>query len=123
MRPVIACLAAIVGAVIAVVLSTVSDPTLMRIGEWLVYGSLPAANGFVLVYGLTRPWYLSQIGRALMTKALGVAALFDLSAFAQMSHVTIPLRLTVIVVGLIVAGIWYQFLVMLRTPRDKRPRG
>lgn len=122
MRPVIAALAAILGAAVTVALSTLSDPTLLKLAEWTIYASLPAANGFVLMYGFTRPWYQSQIGRALMTKALGVAALFDLSAFAQITHVQLPLRLSLFVIVLVVAGVWYQFLVMATTPRDKGGR-
>lgn len=119
----VAALAAAIGATIAVALSAMSDATLLTVAEWTVYAALPAANGFVIVYGFTRPWYRSQIGRALMTKALGVAALFDLSAYAQVTKVQLPIRLSLMVVALVVVGIWYQFIVLALTPRDKPRRG
>lgn len=111
-------LAFIVGAGLAS-LFTLSDLALAHIAEWSVYACLPAANGFLLWYGTTRPWYRSQIGRALMTKAFGVAALFDLSAVAHAFAWQVPAEVAVLVIGTVVIGVWYQFLVLCFTPLSR----
>lgn len=50
----------------------------------LVYLSLPPTLSYPLIYGLTSTWWKSWIGRALLTKAVGVGILITFSALFQM---------------------------------------
>lgn len=91
----------------------------------LVIAMAPAATAFPIVYGLTSPWYRSLVGRALMTKAVGLAALIDISIVYEFMGDDYPgrdaVRLTVF--SLILAGVWLQFAaLMVEKYRARRPR-
>jgi hypothetical protein len=44
----------------------------------IYYGAL-VANAYPILYAIRSPWRSSNVGRALMTKAVAIAALFDIS--------------------------------------------
>lgn len=77
--------------------------------------SAPPATLFPLVYGLTAPWHRSLIGRALMTKATGLALLIDISLTYRLLGADYQgrdaVRLTVF--ALITVGVWMQFIALL----------
>jgi hypothetical protein len=74
----------------------------------------PAATLFPLLYGLTTPWWRSLIGRALMTKAVGLALLIDISLLytwlGDDYFLRDAVRLTVY--GLIFVGVWLQLTAL-----------
>lgn len=76
----------------------------------LILVAAPAATAFPIVYGLTSPWYRSLLGRALMTKAVGLALLIDISLIYQWLGDDYFLRNVVrlTVYSLIAAGVWMQ---------------
>lgn len=87
-----------------------------RYTELLVFASLPAANGFPLVYGLLQPWWRSQVGRALLTKATGLAIILNLTAAVYIfGDYWIRPYVRAAAFTLVVVGIWYQFLVFAPT--------
>lgn len=81
----------------------------------LVLIAAPAQTAFVFYYGFTSPWWRSLIGRALMTKAVGLALLIDISliynwlgdAYAARDVV----RLSVF--ALIAVGAWLQLAAFI----------
>lgn len=77
------------------------------------------ATGFPLVYAF-RPWRKTWLGRALMTKALGMMLLIDISLAYRLFGDEYPgrdiVRLTVY--ALVITGLWGQFLVLLSTSRQ-----
>lgn len=103
-------------------------------GSWLyVYGNVVLmlavvpANLFPLFY-LRSAWYISPIGRALMTKACGLAALIDVSLLYMVfgSDYTGRDLVRAVVFSLVVFGMYYQFGALLRiqhASRRDRPKG
>lgn len=90
----------------------------------VVAGVIPATL-FPILYA-RGPWRRSFVGRALMTKAIGIALLID---FAVVSHFTpwdTPTAVAVLVYGLVVGGVWLQFLALIvvryRSRRDPHPK-
>ena len=92
----------------------------------LVVAAAPAATAFPLWYGLTAPWWRSLIGRALMTKAVGLALLIDISILYKFLGDDYALRdvVRLTVYALITVGVWMQFSALLleqhRARRDHR---
>jgi hypothetical protein len=80
----------------------------------LVVGMAPAATLFPLLYGFTTPWWRSLIGRALMTKAVGLALLIDISLAYQWLGDDYFLRdvVRLTVYGLIFVGVWLQLTAL-----------
>jgi len=77
----------------------------------LVVGMVLPATLFPLLYA-TRPWYRSLLGRALMTKAIGLALLVDLSVahyFGLLGNNGIT---RLVVYALVFLGLWQQFLAL-----------
>ena len=78
------------------------------------------ATGFPLVYAF-RPWRKTWLGRALMTKAIGMMLLIDISLAYRLFGDDYPgrdvVRLTVY--AFVIVGLWGQFLVLLSTPRQR----
>jgi hypothetical protein len=99
-----------------------------QIIKYMVYATAPAQTLFILIYGFGSPWWRSPVGRALFTKALGLALLLDLALLFQWLGTDYwfrdPARLTVF--GLILLGAWMQLgaLLMERraVSRDKTHR-
>ena len=81
----------------------------------LVLAAAPAQTLFPIIYGVSSPWYRSLLGRALMTKAVALALLIDISLvynwlgddYAARDVV----RLTVF--ALIAAGAWMQLAALI----------
>lgn len=90
-------------------------------GDGLVLALLVAAavpvNIYPLVY-LTRPWWVSAAGRALMVKAWGNLLLIDLF-LASAVWGDYPGREAVRLAGLslYLVGVWWLLIVLLRVPR------
>lgn len=86
----------------------------------IVAGAIPA-NLFPIFYGFRAPWWRSLLGRALITKATGLALLVDFSLlFSIFGDYTYRDEARVVVYTIIVAGLWLQFIALLRTQRRKR---
>jgi hypothetical protein len=95
------------------------NTTLDTIAVVLLVLAAPAANCFPVVYAF-RPWRSSQIGRALMTKAVGLAIFIDVALLALVFP-DYPLRpqIRVVAFSLVVVGIWYQFIAMARASHQR----
>lgn len=100
-----------------------SPETLNAIAVALIVLAAPAATCFPIVYAF-RPWRDSLIGRALMTKAVGVALLIDISIAYQFLGNDYPGRdyVRVGAYALIAVGIWFQFIAMIRAPHQAPKR-
>lgn len=81
----------------------------------LILAAAPAATLFPIVYGFTSPWHRSLIGRALMTKAVGLALLIDISLLYKWLGDDYAARdiVRLTVYGLITAGVWLQFAALM----------
>lgn len=90
---------------------------------FLIFAAAPPATMFPIVYAF-RPWRSSMIGRALMTKAIGLALLIDISIAYIVMGDDYAFRdlVRVLVYGVIVVGIYYQFIAMVRAPHNPRPK-
>lgn len=88
----------------------------------LICAAAPAQTVFVLVYGLGSPWFRSVVGRALFTKALGLALLIDISIAYQFLGDDYALREVVrlSVFTLIAVGAWLQLGALVY---ERRRRG
>lgn len=89
----------------------------------LIIAAAPAQTAFVLIYGLTvRGWWKLVTGRALFTKALGLALLIDISVAYHFLGDNYALREVVrlSVFALIAAGAWLQLGALIY---EKRRRG
>lgn len=82
----------------------------------LIAVTAPAQTAFILLYGLGSPWWRTLIGRALFTKALGLAALVDLALAYWIFGDDYAARdvVRVCVFGLILVGAWLQLLALLK---------
>lgn len=88
----------------------------------LVAIAAPAQTAFILVYGFGSPWWRTLVGRALFTKALGLAMLVDIALAYQWLGDDYLLRdvVRVTVFGLIALGAWLQLVALLREKRRGR---
>lgn len=81
--------------------------------------SAPAATLYPLLFGFTTRWHESLIGRALLTKAVGLALLIDISLTYRILGADYQgrdvARLTVF--GLITVGVWMQLYALVRQKR------
>ena len=73
------------------------------------------ATMFPIIFGLTGPWWRTLVGRALMTKSVGLALLIDISLlytiFGDDYAARDAVRLGVY--GFILAGVWLQFIALV----------
>jgi len=85
----------------------------------------PAATLYPAVLVATTRWHQSLIGRALLTKAVGLALLIDLSLAYRVLGADYQgrdaARLTVF--GLITIGVWMQLYALLRNKVRQWTRG
>lgn len=81
----------------------------------LIVAAAPAATLFPIVYGFSSPWWRTLIGRALVTKAVGLALLIDISIAYQILGDQYPGRdaVRLSVYALITAGVWMQFSALM----------
>lgn len=87
------------------------------VARLLLFGMVVPATGFPLLYSTFFRWWRNPIGRALMTKAIGLALLVDLSVVPIiLGHpdYEYPAWVQVFVFVFVCAGLWYQFIVFLR---------
>lgn len=89
---------------------------LLRIAPWLVYAMVIPATGFPALYLSFYKWYKNPIGRALMTKAIGLALLIDISAFFNYTKGQYGWaeEIQIVVFLLVMCGLWYQFFVFCK---------
>lgn len=82
----------------------------------LVLAAAPAQTLFIVIYGFGSPWWRSLVGRALFTKALGLALLVDLSLLYHWLGDGYYLRdvVRLSVYALITAGAWLQLVALLK---------
>lgn len=92
------------------------------VAVWLVVAMMIPATGFPLLYLTFYRWWAQPIGRALMTKAIGLGLLVDISVLYQVFGDDYPGRdfVRIIVYALILVGLWYQFIVFIRIRKDTR---
>jgi hypothetical protein len=92
----------------------------------LIIGMAPPATLFPIIYGLTAPWWKTLLGRALMTKATGMALLIDISLIYNFLGDDYYLRdaVRITVFALIFLGTWMQLGALaverLRARREAR---
>jgi hypothetical protein len=89
----------------------------------LVVGMAFPATAFPILYA-TRPWYRSLLGRALMTKAIGLALLIDLAVAHHFGLLGDSGITRLVVYSLVFLGLWQQLialcLIIWRAWRDRR---
>lgn len=80
-----------------------------------------AVNAYVAMY-LTRPWWTTSAGRALMVKAWGNVILIDLALATLIFGEDYPGRSVIRVIGMaaFTTGVWYLLIVLIKTPRYER---
>ena len=95
------------------------------IGEYIAVAILAAgtipATGFPIVYAFA-PWRKSRVGRALMTKAVGIALLIDLSMWGWVTPWDVPDWVVITVFAIVVGGVWMQFLALVRVQLSRSKR-
>ena len=88
----------------------------------IVLLAAPPATLFPLLYGVTRPWWRSLVGRYVFTSALGLGLLIDISLLynwlGDQYFARDIVRLTVY--SLIAAGAWLSLLSFLIERRRNR---
>ncbi len=90
----------------------------------LVLAAAPPQTAFVFYYGLTAPWWRTVVGRALFTKALGLALLIDISLLYQWLGDDYSLRdvVRLTVYALIAVGAWLQLGAFIHERGQRRNR-
>lgn len=73
-------------------------------------------TAFVLVYA-TRPWWLVQIGRALMSKSATLCWILVLSVVNAFWTYPYQRQVAALSICAVAVAIWYQFIALLRSPR------
>lgn len=90
--------------------------------KWLVLATLPVAVAYPVVYGMFAKWWHSDIGQALLIKAVGLAMLLTFSALYYTIGPEYRGRDTFRIVGmsLLFFGLHRAFWVMVRELRRGR---
>lgn len=85
----------------------------------LILAAAPPQTAFAIIYGLGSPWWRSPVGRALFTKALGLALLIDISLIYHWLGDNYALRdvVRLTVYSVIVVGAWLQFGALIHEKR------
>jgi hypothetical protein len=79
-------------------------------------GAIPQTV-FVLLYGFASPWYRYTTGRAIFTKALGLALILDLS-IAVHHFGQLPTWVGPVVLGFVAVGCWLQLGALVHERRS-----
>lgn len=97
------------------------NPVLDTIALALLVIAVPPVNMFPVVYAF-RPWRSTLIGRALMVKAIGLAVMVDVGVLGLVLGPDYAARpyVRVVAFALVVTGIWFQFIAMVRAPHMHR---
>ena len=89
----------------------------MTFAKWLVYVATAGQLAFVLLYGVGswNTWRREPIGRALMTKSVGLAMILALTS-ARYLFGDYPYRAQALMIcfGIVVVGIYWQLIVFTR---------
>lgn len=88
----------------------------MSASDWgltLIWIGGIAATSFVLLYGFTRLWWSSWIGRALIMSSLGLTLLFDLSLYVHYHPFDLTQTQANCVVGVAVLGACLKLFALL----------
>lgn len=90
--------------------------------KWMVLATMPVAIAYPLVYGLAAKWWRSDIGQALLIKAVGLAMLLTYSALYYTLGSDYPGRDAFRLIGmpLLFIGLCRAFQVMWRELRRGR---
>lgn len=107
--------AVILGGVL--LLDLIPDRYQTAAAPWLVVAMTPAATLFPLLYLTFYRWYKNPVGRALMTKAVGLALLIDVSVWFQFMGENVTSyheEIQTLIFLLILAGLWYQLTVFIK---------
>ena len=88
----------------------------------IVWAAAPAATLVPIIYGITASWWRSLTGRALMTSAVGLALLIDLSLIfrAWDGHLQTKREIALVIYVLICAGSWLMLLALVRAQLRSR---
>lgn len=91
----------------------------------LVLAIAPAQTAFIVIYGFWSPWWRTLVGRALFTKALGLALLVDIALIYQWLGDDYYLRdvVRLSVYSLIALGAWLQLWALLYEKWQARRNG
>jgi hypothetical protein len=94
---------------------TVDPNTWYAVSVVFMYLIAIPANGFPIIYGTFFPWFKSWLGRALFTKAIGIALLVDTAVLYQLLGDDYPGRglIRFIAFGTVLIGIYLQFFVVV----------
>jgi hypothetical protein len=111
-------LASAVGLVLGAQVALDGPQTEQTWGVALVHYMAAAENAFVGFYN-RRPWWRAWVGRALMTKSVGLMLLLDLAVVGYHVHYTYPQWVGLLVYGVIALGITGQLVVLLAV-RNRR---
>jgi hypothetical protein len=82
-----------------------------QIALWLVIIAAVPQTLFVALYGFASPWWRSQTGRAIFTKAFSMALLLDLS-LVNYWWGPINVDASNAVIALVAVGCWLQFVAL-----------
>jgi hypothetical protein len=87
-----------------------------QLALWIIWAAAPPATLVPILYGFTARWWASLSGRALMTSALGLALLIDLSLMFRSweGHVDLKQRIALVVYALICVGAWLMLFSLIR---------
>lgn len=94
--------------------------------KWALLIAWPASLGFVVLYGVTAPWYKTFIGRALEGKSTSIFVLLTLSDLYALLGQNYVGRDTLKFIGatMLVVFIWLQFVALIKIKleqlRDRR---
>ena len=99
-------------------LSLMQLDDLETFAKWTIYVSTIPAVAFPILYAF-RPWWRSPIGRALMTKGVGIALLFGMSTAQILDLYVMRPWMQAWIYLLVGVGVTFQLLVLLATPRDR----
>lgn len=99
-------------------LSLMEYRDLETFAKWTIYVSTVPAVAFPILYAF-RPWWRSPIGRALMTKGVGIALLFGMSTMQLIDLYVMRPWMQAWIYLLVGVGITFQALVLVTTPRDR----
>lgn len=82
----------------------------------LVYIALPAALAYPIIYASLMPWWRTWIGRALLSKALGVAILLSQVGLFHLFGPDYWGREAIRLTGMafVAVGVWLALVAMLR---------
>jgi hypothetical protein len=82
-----------------------------QIALWLVIIAAVPQTAFVALYGFASPWWRSQTGRAIFTKAFSMALLLDMS-LVNYWWGPIDADASNAIIALVTVGCWLQFVAL-----------